>query len=572
MALEISDHQDKEARLGGVHTTLQLTGGGGWGKITCGPLIFIEAVTGKHITQLFNMLSGASAGATIASSLNIPKIQGSTIPRYTALDANAGFTQTIQRAIPYRRFYYEMQLAFDLFSMAHSGFRTVLNWGSSKLDHHLNLSINTTRKFLAKGDPKSPDVDLKVFTKINDTLLYPINKGMGKGLNWTVQKLKHVIANLHTTLDSTFRFEDTNEPVLLKDTIVSHHITSMNVTRDEPAFHANIKTKHGVQVYVSDPDLKVADITTGSCAAQTIFDDFTAPNGELYSDMADVDTPLSPMSTLHERLGQDNTRKLFIVTTGEPDREDLGRMPTMLFLQQMMGKQGSPLTRRRTRYVNKVAARILRQNLGDENITKIDLSVTAETMRVKYADNPKVVRMAKILGFDLLERDQLSEDDRLPPPNIFDTSNAAMKKLGDLQWDMVWHNADKLVDMCKFLLRNSAAQGRISEQEAETAIENIEWLYPADDKIPDCPTPPHRIFPDIKEAIEHPSLTLDFNTKVGILDTIKSHFKRTASSAPPIVVKEGVNDNENPNLRSWFSRKRTTPDESKKTGTDGFHL
>lgn len=553
------------------YAVLYLTGGAAWGKLALGPLIFTEMVTRRPISGLFNMLSGASAGATIAGTLNVPKSPGSTIPRYSALEADIGFSQVIHHSIPPRLAYHGRQLGMDLLSMMHGGFRTVLNLLCSKADYGMSWLVNTSGRNIQRilgayeANPEKPpkEVDINFFRWINKYPLWIVNAGMGKWIDRLAQKSKYEISTLYDSLDATLRFESGNQPAKLGDTVTSHHVTSLNVTRDEPAFFANIKDINGASVYVSDPDVDLADLTTGSCAAQTIFDDFLARNGDQYCDVADVDTALSPVSTLDDQTGDKYNKKIVIIATGEPDKEDLARMPTMLFLQQMAGKLGSPLMRRRTRFVNKKDQRILRQNHGEDNVIKIDLSVSTKTAAIKYADDPKLVRMAKILGFDLLARDEMPERERMLKPNIFDTSPETMKQLSEWQWDMVWHNADKLINMSKWLIRHAAEQGRMSKQEAEETLKDIEWLYPEGDELPRTDAPPHRAFANIPELIRKPTIAIDFNEP-------KTAFERACHAfnpdpcPRPITVRRIEYANDNPAATKTWRQRLTGSDRKPK--------
>lgn len=522
------------------YETLHITGGAAWATLSWGPLIFGEAITRQPISKLFNMISGASGGAANAAIVNTPVTLGSQIPLYSAIEGETGFSETIRYAIPPRMLYYPRQLLMDLVSMGHEAIRSVLNWGCSKLDYALTIAWNYPSQrlhhfFGMRREYK--ERESYIFRGINCIVLWPINKGMGKLIDRMVQRSKYEIAALNDAMKAALCIG--GHPALLKNTIVSHHATAMNVTKDEPAFFAHVKDVDGKEIYTSDNNLSIADITTASCAAQTIFDDFQFDNGDHYSDMADVDTPLSVMSTLQERLGDKFARrKLLIITTGEPNKEDLSRMPLMLFLRQMISTLGSPLMRRRSRYVNKVAMRMLQQNMGPENVDVISISVTPETARIQYADNPKVVRMAKILGFDLLERDEMTVEERMPPPNIFDTSPTTIKKLKGWQWDMVWHNADALVNHYKSALKNSARQGRLPMEEAQRTLEDIEWLYPSGDALPTTDNPPHRSFMNIKEAQDQQPSMLGFQRPQGSgrLKDFFGDFER-----PQVVVRRPEN-------------------------------
>ncbi|HJD56038.1 MAG TPA: patatin-like phospholipase family protein [Rickettsia endosymbiont of Pyrocoelia pectoralis] len=66
---------------------LELSGGGIKGISELMVLIEIEERTGKHISELFPIISGTSVGGLIAALLTIPKEEGSKIPKYSAKEA-----------------------------------------------------------------------------------------------------------------------------------------------------------------------------------------------------------------------------------------------------------------------------------------------------------------------------------------------------------------------------------------------------------------------------------------------------------------------------------------------------
>lgn len=65
---------------------LSLSGGAVRGLLPAVILAHIEEITGKPISQLFDLIVGTSTGSIIATLLTIPKEKGSTKPKYTAKD------------------------------------------------------------------------------------------------------------------------------------------------------------------------------------------------------------------------------------------------------------------------------------------------------------------------------------------------------------------------------------------------------------------------------------------------------------------------------------------------------
>jgi len=501
-----------------------MTGGGARGNLIFGSLIFGATITRKHTTELFNKLSGASVGATISSTLNIPKSRGSTIPRYSEFDARDGFIQIIQNALPHGPLsviYYPWQLLVDVACLFSEGFHFAVNWGVRKIDYGISRGLNFIGRMghtAIRSKKPYNGIDIHALERIHDWTLNPVMDGWIRLCHHVAKISKYDINKLHKSLDACYRFEDTNEKVFLGETIVSHHITSMNATLDKPALFVNLKDINGTTIHTSDPNMELCDIATGSCAAQTIYDDHIAQNGHKYSDIAHADTVLSPSKTTEQFLS--HKQRIVVFETGESEKEDLARMPFQLFLRQMMSSHGAPILRRITSFITKRDTRFLRQDWGLDNVTAFSIAVTRDTVRKKYADDPKTVRMAKILGFDLLERDQISETERLPSQNIFNTADRTMQQLDEWAWDVVWHNAEKHVRTYRWLLENAVKQGRVDAGEAKETLEDIEWLYPLDGPIPDTEAPPHRPFPNIKEELSKPRIKIDF----GAPKTLSEHF------------------------------------------------
>ncbi len=85
------------------------------------------------------------------------------------------------------------------------------------------------------------------------------------------------------------------------------------------------------------------------------------------------------------------------------------------------------------RYFEKRDTKILSKNLHDGKLHHFDIPLSATT--VKYAENPKLVRAAAILGFDLIARDNEDEVDRIPSATSFgNTSEEGLTRLSEFKW------------------------------------------------------------------------------------------------------------------------------------------
>ena len=141
-----------------------------------------------------------------------------------------------------------------------------------------------------------------------------------------------------------------------------------------------------------------------------------------------------------------------------------------------------------------------------------------------------------------MARDEISETERLPTQDIFDTSDRTMKKLSEWGWDMVWHNADAMVREYRGLLQNAVAQGRVDAEEARKTIADIDWLYPLEGAIPETATPPYHVFPNVPELMKENNLVIDFQKPKGLIANLRAMFNGEAG-AKPIIVRHVSNDN-----------------------------
>ncbi|TNE25767.1 MAG: hypothetical protein EP349_10410 [Alphaproteobacteria bacterium] len=79
-----------------VYTVLVIDGGGVRGLIPARMLEEIEKKTGKHTSELFDMIAVTSAGALVGASLTVPSADDPKKPRYTASEV----LQTFKREAP----------------------------------------------------------------------------------------------------------------------------------------------------------------------------------------------------------------------------------------------------------------------------------------------------------------------------------------------------------------------------------------------------------------------------------------------------------------------------------------
>ncbi|MBI2233737.1 MAG: phospholipase, partial [Micavibrio aeruginosavorus] len=326
----------------------------------------------------------------------------------------------------------------------------------------------------------------------NKHMITPINKRIGKSIDFLLAASRYDIGVLRRALDATFRHSDTKERIKLQETLISHHVTAMNVTRNDPAIFFHYKNPEtGKTEHVSDPDFDLDDLSTASSAAPTIFEVHQARNGDHYTDIAFFDTPQTCINSLHGQTNEKLDIRLVMLGTGKVDQEiDVKRLNSMLFLQQLIGRLGRHLLGLPQRFIMKRDLISLKQSLGAENVIEIDYQVNRFDLHKKHEKDPRVQRLASHLGINLHDRDYIAEIARLETHNLFDSSPEAIETLVKTGWDMVWDNLDTILPLAKDLVRNSQSMGHISTEEADSRISLIEHFMAAADPAQEAVRPP----------------------------------------------------------------------------------
>ncbi|AEP09918.1 patatin-like phospholipase family protein [Micavibrio aeruginosavorus] len=471
-----TDHQEPQDYV------LYVPGGVLWGIYPLVVLKFLEDLTQLPVSKQFNNFAGSSTGAVALGGLNIPKSKGSTEPRYSAADALEFYKVVGRRTFPPRSAYYERQLIMDLVKLGHEFTREIVWMAFEKTDALLSAGVNGAGRLMNRlkrsTTPYEPFI-LKPMRFLHNTLIRPVDNAVERGINHLLAKSRYDINVLREALDTAYRFEDTNEPVKLNETIVSHHVTSMNVTRNEPAIFFHFKDETGTTRHVSHPDMDIVDLTCASSAAQTIFQLYKASNENHYCDIAHFDTPQTPINSYQGRMQKNKNIKLIMIGTAKRDAEiDVQRLNGMLFLQQLIGRLGAHLLGLPQRFILQRDLMNLRQNLGADNVVVIDKSMSKDTLRGQVLSNPRLINAAAHFGVDLRARSQISHQDRTPSPDLFDSRDDNIEKMESFGWDMVWENIDTLVPLAKELVENAALRGHITNDRASEIIRGIDKIYP----------------------------------------------------------------------------------------------
>jgi hypothetical protein len=459
---------------------LHIPGGGLWGILPIVTLKFLETMTQLPLSKQFNMTSGSSTGSIPLTALNVPRSKRSNEPRYSAADMLDFYKKIGPRIFPARRGYYVRQMVMDLTKLGHDFFTAIALLTSSRLDHLVNFSINKPahwiHKSLGRKMPYEP-VDTRMFRSMHKWIFTPINNKIKSAIDSLIDRSRYDISVLGRILDATMRYEDNDERVTFDNTLISHHVTSHNLTRDEPAifFHFKDPATRATE-YLSNAEMDLDQIVLGSCAAQTIFKSPTLRNGETYVDIADFDTMRTPISSIDRHADKKLDIKLVTIGTGGQDRQiDVDSMNGMLFLQQMMADLGGYLFGIRKRYINKMADMDLEYRLGAENITRINITAIQESLRPDYLEDPRMPEIAKAMGVDLNDLITTS----LPSSDLFDSRPENIKSLESLGWIMAFKNLDTLMPLCCDLVNNAVDMGHISREDADTRIEVIQHFNAA---------------------------------------------------------------------------------------------
>lgn len=459
---------------------LHVPGGGLWGILPIVTLKFMETMTRLPLSKQFNMSSGSSTGSIPLTALNIPRSIDSTEPRYSADDILDFYKSIGPRIFPARKNYYVRQMVMDLTKLAHDFFTALTVVTASRLDTLVDFCVNKSKRFVHDllGRKKTFEpVNTSLFRNIHKWAFTPVNNRIKKSIDYLIEESRYDISVLARILDATMRYEDTDDRVKFGKTLISHHVTAHNLTRDEPAIFFHFKDpESGKTQFLSDEDMDLDSIVLGSCAAQTIFKSPTLRNGETYVDIADFDTVRTPISSLDRHANQKLDVKLVTIGTGQTYKQiDVESMNSMLFLQQMINDLGGYLFGIRKRYINKMADMDLQYRLGAQNIIKVDIPAIQESLKPDYLNDPRVPEIAKFMDIDL--NDLTTAE--LPSSDLFDSRPENMKRLETLGWIMALKNLDTLMPLCRELVENAVAMGHIDQEAAQERIRLIDHFNAA---------------------------------------------------------------------------------------------
>lgn len=478
-----------------VFTAVHFGAGAERGILSLGVPIFQEMATGLPISKLSNHLSGISIGAATASILSIPRYENSDVPRFSALDAEEGIKQIIRIAAPHRTAYMIRRTLPNIMQFIHEAEKVSADIVAKKTDAGITLGVHAVaRRYheLMNSTSKYAFTEYRPCQIVVKNVLKPVNRLVDVWLNNMMKNARYDIHIPHQAFNLAFRTEDTNRELGLKDSITGLHISAFNYTRDEPAHFAHYRDIKGVSQDVSDPHMMLDDIAAGSCAAPAYFDYHIARNGEYYLDVGHLDnTAFNAINSVQSHVGDDIPIDCISIGTGIEERVmDGKKINNPLHLILDAGQ----------RYFEKRDTKILSKNLHNGTLHHFDIPLSAKGQK-KYADDPKLVRAASILGFDLIARDEDDEISRIPTSSNFgNTTKDGLERLSEFKWDLLWHNFATVVERTKFLVQNCALQGKIPQQQADHIIEDLEWLYPSGDTVPDPAYIPHRPFPNMKDA------------------------------------------------------------------------
>ncbi|MDB5490911.1 MAG: patatin-like phospholipase family protein, partial [Micavibrio sp.] len=413
-----------------VFTAMHFGAGAERGIMSMGVPIFQEMATGLPISALANHVSGISIGAATAAILTTPRYENSNVPRFTALDAEAGIKQIIRLAAPHRNAYMVRRALPNVLQFMHEAEKVSVDILAKKTDGGITLAkhavarryhemMGSTSKYTYSENRPCQIVVKNVFK--------PVNRLIDSWLNTMMKNARYDIHIPHQAFNLAFRTEDTDRPLGLKDSITGLHVSAFNYTRDEPAHFSHYRDINGKSKDVSDPDMLLDDIAAGSCAAPAYFDYHIARNGEYYLDVGHLDnTAFNAINSVQSHVGDDIPIDCISIGTGIEERVlDGKKINNPLHLILDAGQ----------RYFEKRDTKILSKNLHNGQLHHYDIPLSAA--REKYADNPKLVRAASILGFDLLARDQDDEVSRVPSSTSFgNTSKEGLERLSEYKWDL----------------------------------------------------------------------------------------------------------------------------------------
>ncbi|MGZ9096981.1 MAG: patatin-like phospholipase family protein [Micavibrio sp.] len=519
---------------------LHVPGGGLWGVLPIVTLKFLETMTRLPLCKQFNMTAGSSTGSIPLTALNVPKSINSTEPRYSADDLLDFYQSMGPRIFPQRSNYYVRQMVMDITKLAHDFFTALSILTAARLDMLVNFCINKPKHYIhdLMGRKKTFEpVNTSLFRNLHKWIYTPVNNRIKRGIDHLIEQSRYDISVLARILDATLRYEDSDDRVKFGNTLISHHVTAHNLTRDEPAIFFHFKDPESSKTqFLSDEDIDLDSIVLGSCAAQTIFKSPTLRNGETYVDIADFDTMRTPISSLDRHADKKLDVKLITIGTGQTYKQiDVESMNSMLFLQQMINDLGGYLFGIRKRYINKMADMDLQYRLGAKNIIKIDIAAVQESLKPDYLNDPRVPELAKFLGINL---DDLTSAE-LPSSDLFNSRPENMKRLETLGWIMALKNLDTLMPLCRELVENSVAMGHIDQKQAQERIRLIDHFNAAAKGNPEGYVPEQVIGPVRK----HHWFTFEEIRERTVTEKIKFLFRRAVGlPTDPVQPKPPVPD------------------------------
>lgn len=454
---------------------LHVPGGGLWGIHPIIAMDFIEKLTRLPISKQFNMSAGSSTGAIATTSVNIPVSKDSSEPRYSAADILHLYKTIGPKIFPPKPMYYPRQIIVDQIARnVHEFTGAFFAWSLNGLDRGLNGGMNYAMKWAHTGlkikTPFNP-IDVKPFRTFHKHLIMPLENKIDKGIDYLIKNSLYDISVLQRILDIAFRYEDTHEAVDLGHTLMTHHVSAMNLTTNKPALFFHFKNPEtGETEFVSDSALNATDITLASCAAQSRFEPVKLNNGNAYIDIAHFDTVLTPVISLDRHADKKLDIKLITLGTGQNPTVNPDSLNGMLFLRQMSSEYGAPLFSLPQKYVNDITNMILEHRLGPDNIININLPVSIESQKGDYLNDPRAIQIARYLGIDL---DEIARA-RLPNHDICDSDKENMNNMILFGWLMVIKNLDKLLPLCNELVENAHDMGNITRAEADERINLIQ--------------------------------------------------------------------------------------------------
>lgn len=138
-----------------IKTTASLDGGGVRAIIPARICQKIEECTQKRMVDLFDCFAGTSAGAIVASALNLPEAPGTAQPKFSAAQIVQFFKEKAETIFPYTR-WYNPRLLFTPKYYPEEGLYKVLDemYGDTKLSESIKEIVIPVARLSEEGtDP-----------------------------------------------------------------------------------------------------------------------------------------------------------------------------------------------------------------------------------------------------------------------------------------------------------------------------------------------------------------------------------------------------------------------------------